>query len=949
MSQIQQLESKLKRDPHDAAAWHALVEESLRMGNTDATRNVFERLLAIYPTAGVYWRRYAEFEFGCDHDKEVVAIFSKALNTVYSVDLYEFYLHYIFSVNTNSNGLAASPESHGTIVQAFEFVVNRVGIDRNAGPIWSRYLAYLKSLEPMSQMDEQRKIDDLRMNYQRAIVIPTNHLEKIWKEYDAFENGLNRFAAKKYLAEKSPAYMTARTAYREIRSIFDPVSKSEPPFSLPVPPTWSRPEMDYLNAWKRYLAWEKTNPLRLEEAEVNHRLSYAYKQALLALRFYPEVWVEAGQHRLKCDGATKALETLKEATEVLPKSSLVHFVYADELEAAKDLTGMAAVYDGLTTRLTTAVEALKAREERQLQRVRDAVSARTGNRSTDRAASDGHSLADDTEPQAKRSRVDASEAADPDSELSDEDIDLTDLPGGDTNGAGPGGIPDLGGTVSATRADGDDSLGDISSQKRAVEKFLQARLEAVRHRYASRVDPLIKELTTVNVVHMRAVRRSEGNDAFRKLFSRLRRQTHVTYHVYVASAMVEYYFNKDVTVAGRVFEVGLKLYDKEPDYVGQYLYHLIRINDDTNAQALFERAVTNLTIDQARDIWDMFLDYQTSYGDIQASRRLEERFLATYPTETLRDRLQARYSVAGLDTLATQELGIERSEHDHNQRPVDHHESAGHAHPPSQVVSQPPHGRLPGSTGRPVADDAVGLPGAGEHVVIPSKHNMEGFDRGPIPKAVQRRQVLVSVTPEKFARPNFSEWMPFKVEPEATGADSTSSTHKDAGMDTDEYHVASPAASVTANRSPVDILQAFLSCLPPPHLFNGPPFPPELILHQIRQVNIPEVTEPSALSAALDAEPGTGSSGGANHGPRPWSHGAGPWNRPGRTGSDARHPPPQQQPPPPPPQPSHTDDGWQRPVHDEEPVHRWLDSGSRGRGRGGGYGGFGPRGRVSSC
>lgn len=35
-------------------------------------------------------------------------------------------------------------------------------------------------------------MDKLRQTYQRAVCIPLNNIEQIWRDYDMFENNLNR-------------------------------------------------------------------------------------------------------------------------------------------------------------------------------------------------------------------------------------------------------------------------------------------------------------------------------------------------------------------------------------------------------------------------------------------------------------------------------------------------------------------------------------------------------------------------------------------------------------------------------------------------------------------------------------------------------------------------------------------------------------------------------------
>lgn len=42
-------------------------------------------------------------------------------------------------------------------------------------------------------------------------------------------------------------------------------------------------------AWRAYLAWECSNPQKLSPPELAARVSLAYDQALMPLRFYPDV------------------------------------------------------------------------------------------------------------------------------------------------------------------------------------------------------------------------------------------------------------------------------------------------------------------------------------------------------------------------------------------------------------------------------------------------------------------------------------------------------------------------------------------------------------------------------------------------------------------------------------------------------------------------------------
>lgn len=108
--------------------------------------------------------------------------------------------------------------------------------------------------------------------------------------------------AKKFLAERSPAYMTARTALREMRTYTDTLARP----LLPRVPSWSdsslapghaasaatvERERAQVDAWKKYIRWEESNPLMLEDVQaLQARVLLAYKKATMHIRFFPEIW-----------------------------------------------------------------------------------------------------------------------------------------------------------------------------------------------------------------------------------------------------------------------------------------------------------------------------------------------------------------------------------------------------------------------------------------------------------------------------------------------------------------------------------------------------------------------------------------------------------------------------------------------------------------------------------
>lgn len=109
------------------------------------------------------------------------------------------YLHYI----RRQNPLPPIPPSASTlpssylgarlsISQAYEFALLHVGLDLLSGPIWKEYLAFVREGETRSQWEEQTKVGDYRALAGRAVKVPFEGVEDVWREYDQFEGQVNR-------------------------------------------------------------------------------------------------------------------------------------------------------------------------------------------------------------------------------------------------------------------------------------------------------------------------------------------------------------------------------------------------------------------------------------------------------------------------------------------------------------------------------------------------------------------------------------------------------------------------------------------------------------------------------------------------------------------------------------------------------------------------------------
>jgi cleavage stimulation factor subunit 3 len=167
-------------------------------------RDIYERFLKQFPTAGRFWKLYAEHEMAAKNYDNVAKIFSRCLLYVPNIDLWKSYLNFVQLTKT----------SREEMIKAYEFALEYMSMDIFSTVIWKDYINFIKEVKPKNQYEEGQQINLLRKLYQRAIRNPMNNLEDIWKEYDAYENELNKLLAKSLLNEQSPTYMKVRATSR---------------------------------------------------------------------------------------------------------------------------------------------------------------------------------------------------------------------------------------------------------------------------------------------------------------------------------------------------------------------------------------------------------------------------------------------------------------------------------------------------------------------------------------------------------------------------------------------------------------------------------------------------------------------------------------------------------------------------------------------------------------
>lgn len=180
------------------------------------------------------------------------------------------------------------------LAQAYDFALEKIGMDLHSFSIWSDYINFLKSFEPIGSFAENQKITAIRKVYQKAVLTPIIGIEVLWKEYIQFEQNINPIIAEKMSLERSRDYMNARRVAKELENVTKGLNRNLPA----VPPTLTKEEFRQAEIWKKFINYEKQNPLRSEDttALVSRRVMFATEQCLLVLCHHPDIWIMASQY-----------------------------------------------------------------------------------------------------------------------------------------------------------------------------------------------------------------------------------------------------------------------------------------------------------------------------------------------------------------------------------------------------------------------------------------------------------------------------------------------------------------------------------------------------------------------------------------------------------------------------------------------------------------------------
>lgn len=277
-----------------------------------------------------------------------------------SVELCRLYVSYVRRVNDVITG---GERARGIVIQAFEFAINKVGIDVSSHQLWQDYLEFLKSWTPSASWEQNQKTDLIRKVYKKFLVVPTEEIERSWTEYIKWENDINNLAANKFITEKSADFMLARSWYTEYSNLGQKQLKREINPAGATDPNVKR----QLKLWLNWIEFEKKNVMEIRDTSVlEKRILYCYKQATISLPFISELWFDYNKYFLLENeeaNLSKCIEILLFGLSLNPKSLLLTFQLAELYEKESNFDSTKETFDNLIDAMTVDYKVITSQIE----------------------------------------------------------------------------------------------------------------------------------------------------------------------------------------------------------------------------------------------------------------------------------------------------------------------------------------------------------------------------------------------------------------------------------------------------------------------------------------------------------------------------------------------------------------------------------------------------------
>lgn len=390
---IGQLEEVVESQPWNYTLWSKLIDQVVLKDKEEQVRSTFDKYLSIFKFDAKQWSNYINFELNRGDFSKVEKLFARCLPITTDVDICRTYVLYVRRVNDVITG---GEKARSTVVLAFDFAANKVGMDIESHDLWKDYLDFFKSWTPSSSWEQQQKNDLIRKLYRRCLVIPTSKIETIWSEYTKWENDVSTpNSASKFIADLSTSYMEARSWNTEWHHVTKDSLRRK---LLPNSPSNDSTNIieEQISLWYLWLDLEKKNNLKLQPHDLQNRLEYVYKRATSLLPFVPELWFRYLQHLLhQQEDANRGvcISLLNDALVLNPDSYLLTFQLSELLERENSFSKAQKVFENLIKTLSEKYSLV----QEEIDLIKKKISNSQGSKQGKPGASENKSASDDEE------------------------------------------------------------------------------------------------------------------------------------------------------------------------------------------------------------------------------------------------------------------------------------------------------------------------------------------------------------------------------------------------------------------------------------------------------------------------------------------------------------------------------------------------------------------------
>lgn len=233
---------RLSLNSWDIVAWRIYLEEvkEKKSGSVSVVEG-YEKFLNKFPRAFRVWKELAEHYNFCGNISQAQEIFDQIKSKCRDVDVWRSYLLFfknqLSKTTVTKSTVELSLEYYDKIKKEYEKAIDNVGMSVDAYQIWRDYIDLVKE-----EIEKTKNTEILRQLYHRALSVPMEGLEFIWKEYEAWETVPDKVVED---------FKHAKAIFKDRKKLTSPIDFQR----LAVPPTRSLNEtvqLDHWNNWIRY-------------------------------------------------------------------------------------------------------------------------------------------------------------------------------------------------------------------------------------------------------------------------------------------------------------------------------------------------------------------------------------------------------------------------------------------------------------------------------------------------------------------------------------------------------------------------------------------------------------------------------------------------------------------------------------------------------------------------